>query len=917
MNKARSKIFYLRFIAVNYVILILFLLSNKACAEESHKQNFIPIRAARADTNKDYIPDLLDKTVRVAGRVSFPSKNLDPLYMEAYIQDSTGGIFLYSQKYKYNLALGDSIQATGHIGLYMGQVELDDPIVKIIKSNNKVTPQPIKVSLNKYNAESYEGRLITVDVRVINIVVNNGGTSLSVVERKGGDFVISVYVSKYFLYNKMLAGIKIGDIIQVTGVMGKYDAAIKPDSYYQIYPRFPGDISEEKKKFVFPVKYIIALVGIIIIISLWVISLRTQVKKRTKGLSESEEKFRMLAETVPYLIVIFDENKFLYANPATERITGYSFEELANRKFPDIIHPDYKKNIKGRIESNISDEMYISSHELKIITKSNAIRWLDYSGAMIKYNEKNAFIGTAYDITEKHNIMIELKKFSYAIEQSPLSIIITNTKGNIEYVNPKFSEISGYNFDEVVGQNPRFLKSGETPITVYKELWDAITSGKEWHGEFKDKKKNGEFYWESVSISPVKNEQGEITHYLAIKEDITLRKYIENELIIAKDKAEEMNRIKSSFLANMSHELRTPMNGILGLSDHLELSLEGQEEKEIAHMINSSGKRLMETLNQLIDLARIEAEKQVIYLEPILIASKINDVINLYRINALKKNIILSFNDEFQGATLLIDDSIMTQVLNNLIDNAIKYTDKGSVTVRLRKKLLDGNASVVIEIIDTGIGIPKELLDTIFEEFRQASEGWGRRFEGTGLGLTLTKKFVGLMGGTISVESIFGEGSIFTIEFKEYCDSNTSAVSNNETYFQIDENINKPSLPLVLLVEDDETTKLVTKLFLKDLCNMEFAESGEKAIELAEKNEYQAIFMDINMKGMGGVKATKIIRKNNRRLNTPIVAFTAFAMKGDREKFLEEGFNYYISKPFTKEELIKLFRSIMSENKVG
>ena len=161
-------------------------------------------------------------------------------------------------------------------------------------------------------------------------------------------------------------------------------------------------------------------------------------------------------------------------------------------------------------------------------------------------------------------------------------------------------------------------------------MWDSIISGKEWHGEFKDKKKSGEFFWESVSISPVKNELNEITNYLAIKEDITQKKFIENELIIAKDKAEEMNRIKSNFLANMSHELRTPMNGILGLSDHLELTLKENEEKEIAHMINKSGKRLMETLNQLLDLARIEAEKQDVHLEPTLIAFKINDVINLF-----------------------------------------------------------------------------------------------------------------------------------------------------------------------------------------------------------------------------------------------------------------------------------------------
>lgn len=914
MKNANSKSFHPKNIDLYFAILILFFLTHLVNAEGKHKLNIISIHAAKADTNNDYIPDLLGKEVKVAGRVSFPSKILSSLFLEAYIQDSSGGIFLFSKNYRYDLELGDSVIATGRIGQYMGQVELNDPNVRIIKSTIKRIPQPLSISLNKNNAESYQGTLVKVEVRVINKLSNNGGTSLSVVERNGSDFLFSIFTSKYSADNNILDGINIGDIIEVTGILGKYDGEMKPNSFYQIYPRYTSDIVEERGKTFFLINYIIGLVGILIIVLLWVISLKIQVKKRTKKLSESEEKFRMLAESVSYLIIIFDGNGFLYTNPATEIITGYSSGELKGKKFWDLMHPENKEIVKERGLARISGEKVLANYEIKILTKNDEIKWLDYSAALIKYKDKNALIGTAYDITEKHNIMKELKKFSYAIEQSPLSIIITNTKGDIEYVNPKFSQISGYNFDEVIGKNPRFLKSGETPATVYKELWDSIISGKEWHGEFKDKKKSGEFFWESVSISPVKNELSEITNYLAIKEDITHKKFIENELIIAKDIAEEMNRIKSNFLANMSHELRTPMNGILGLSDHLELTLKENEEKEIAHMINKSGKRLMETLNQLLDLARIEAEKQDIHLEPTLIAFKINDVINLFKINALKKNVTLHFIDEYPGVTLLVDDSIISQVLNNLIDNAIKYTEKGSVTVKLRKKIMEGNDSVIIEIIDTGIGIPKELLGTIFEEFRQASEGWGRKFEGTGLGLTLTKKFVGVMGGTIAVDSIPGKGSILTLTFKTYSapiDNPNQVIDIIAVKNYVNEEI---SLPLILLVEDDDSTKLVSRLFLKDYCVMEFAGSGEEAINLVEKTKYQAIFMDINMKGMGGIEAAKRIKKMKNKSHIPIVAFTAFAMKGDKERFMDEGFDYYISKPFTKEDLIKLYNSIMSVN---
>ncbi|RPI60652.1 MAG: PAS domain S-box protein, partial [Ignavibacteriales bacterium] len=293
----------------------------------------------------------------------------------------------------------------------------------------------------------------------------------------------------------------------------------------------------------------------------------------------------------------------------------------------------------------------------------------------------------------------ETLKLSAAIVQSPTIVVITDPSGNIEYANPKFSEITGYSLEEAKGNNPKILKSGKHKNEFYTGLWKTILSGKTWHGEFQNKKKNGELYWENALIAPLIDSDGNITNFVAVKEDITEKKKMIEELIIAKEKAEEMNRIKSSFFANMSHELRTPMVGILGFSEVLMSEL--KDNPDYLHMIssiNTSGQRLLETLNLILNLSKLEASKVVANLKTQDIIPILKESFGFFKSAADKKGLNYSFIAESTEIFCDVDHLLFTSIFNNLINNAIKFTDDGSVTL----KVASNNKNVVISVIDTG-----------------------------------------------------------------------------------------------------------------------------------------------------------------------------------------------------------------------
>ena len=641
----------------------------------------------------------------------------------------------------------------------------------------------------------------------------------------------------------------------------------------------------------------------------------TERQKLIDELKEREKKFKDLAEMLPQMIFEIDSSgNIIYANKNALEATGYSYEELENGLSAlRIIHPSERDNAYKDIFEILKGKT-LYNREYTILTKNGSTFPSEISASPIQ-SEKGiiGLRGFIIDKTESKKSQEQLRILSRAVEQSPVAIIITDLNGNIEYTNPKFQHVTGYSPDEVIGKNPKILSSGTKPEAEYEILWKTIKSGNDWIGEFRNKKKNGELYWASALISPVKDSKGNITHFLALAEDITERKKTEMELRSAKEKAEEMNRLKSVFLANMSHELRTPMIGILGYAETLYGELKEPVFKEMAATLLKSGNRLKETLNLILDLSRIEANKIDINLTTLDIAQILQEIVKLFEVAAAEKKLKLNLIILDENVVSKLDKRLFIQIVENLINNAIKYTVREYINVYVKRISEHDKEYSVIEIEDTGIGISPENIELIFEPFRQASEGYARDFEGTGLGLTITKKFVELLNGQISVESKLGAGSKFTLKFI------SAVIRKPEISTHIYGEDKEPHMEKkkgnhsLLLVENDIPSIDIIKIYLQNKYNIDSAVNGLTALNMIGEKKYSAILMDIDLGfGMNGIEVAQKIRKIEGYENIPIIAVTAYAMMGDKEKFLNAGCTHYIAKPFDRHALIDLLGEALS-----
>lgn len=491
------------------------------------------------------------------------------------------------------------------------------------------------------------------------------------------------------------------------------------------------------------------------------------------------------------------------------------------------------------------------------------------------------------------------------------------------YINPAIKKLTGYEIEELnrVGfrnliekvKNPRFAG---LPIEIeeLKERIEKKVIG-EWQADYQIKTKNGEYRWLTDSSYPWYDESGKFLGSIGILRDITERMQAEEEIILAKEQAEEMNRLKTNFLSNMSHELRTPMVGILGYSEIMKNESTDTSIKRMSNLIYFSGTRLMETLNIILDLSRLEAGNMELTHNKVELIGLIKTVISNYQEQLTEKNLYMKIDSALSSLYFYTDERMLRNSINNLVNNAVKFTLTGGVKISV-ELTTKPEKKIIIKVIDTGIGISKDDQKIMWEEFRQVSEGFNRSYEGTGLGLTISKKFIQKLGGTIEVESELNKGTIFIISFpaedvKAVYTENVESISGLAIKLVEEEQIK----PKVLVVDDDETSRNVMLRFLKEKCIVECAVDGNDAIIKAGSNNYDAILMDINLgKGMNGLDATQIIRKKDGYDKIPIVAVTAYAMKGDKEEFLQAGCTAYISKPFSKLQFIPFIEDILKIN---
>lgn len=751
------------------------------------------------------------------------------------------------------------------------------------------------------------------------------------------------------------------------------------------------------------------------------------------------------------------ELKTVLDNFSTQVVeTEESYLEALNEFMPDLIISDYEMpEFDGLSALKIQQEKYpfipfiILTGSMNEDTAVECIK----SGAddyVIKEHIKrlgqavlNAIekkkVEKEQKLTEK-----ELLKLSTAVQQSPTIIVITDLKGNVEYVNPKFTQLTGYSYEEAIGQSSSLLKSGEQTDDMYQELWKVISSGKEWHGEFHNKKKNGELFWESASISPIINKQGKIINYLKIASDITEqkkteellreneeqyravvenshngiaiigedfkfiyvnnklcetfgrksieiidkdfreflddeskqlvgdrynkrqqgeevpsayeftvvrkdgekrrveinsvvvedsksrkrtiaqlmditeRKKAEQELLSALERATESDRLKSAFLATISHELRTPLNAIIGFSGLINKDLPIDSIIKFAKTVNLSGQDLLTIVEDLFDIALIESGVSKIRKSEVNLHAVLRDILEVikieqYQINKSDLELNHTISSDAKDLIISTDLSKIKQILMNLLKNALKFTDEGHISYGYSIEEKQGKSMIKFFVEDTGIGIHKDKHGLIFDMFRQGDDSHTRRFGGTGIGLSIAKRLTELLGGELWLESEEGKGSIFY--FTIPCEEIEQLDIKSDVEI-IKEKYNILKAKTILIVEDDEASYEYLKIVLEKYeTNIIWAKDGKTSIKYCKENpNIDIVLMDINMPEMNGYEATKEIKKYSP--NLPIIAQTAYAIAGDREKSINAGCDDYISKPIDKKILYEMLSHHLENKKV-
>jgi PAS domain S-box-containing protein len=648
---------------------------------------------------------------------------------------------------------------------------------------------------------------------------------------------------------------------------------------------------------------------------------RTERELIEEELRESEERYRKVVEFFPGPIFIQSEGKCVFANPAMAKLYGISDpKELYGKIVLDHIPPHLQHIVGSRIEA-INKNIKIPVLEIQLIQVDGTIIDVEVAPTPFIYDKKPAALVLAKDISERKRYEEQLRKLSYAVEQSPTMTVITDKNGYIEYINPRFTQVTGFNPTEVIGKHCSTLGTNGENNQEPPEFVKVIPSGKEWRGEILSLKKTGEVFWEMCVLSPIKNQHGEITHYLKVGEDITQRKHEEQELQKAKAEAEAANHSKSQFLANISHEIRTAMNCINGMTELLYTTEITPAQKEYLELVKSSADSLMNLINDILDLARIEAGKLRLEQLSFDLKALILEIFKIYQLQAEQKG--LQFEawvapevpDNLTG-----DPGRLRQVLANLLGNAIKFTEKGGVTLRIEVQKQSSLAMhILFTVSDTGIGVKPDKIDLLFKNFSQVEGNRINKSNGSGLGLAICKQLVELMNGRIWVESEAGSGSKFSF-MVPFLKSKTAAALGTiryqpkelpeKTLTVLDEKIK------VLVVEDHPVNQRFVSLTLQKIgAEVTLAVSGNKALKILESENFDLILMDVQMPEMDGYETTIRIREQERLTGrrTPIVALTAYAMEEDKKQCFAAGMDSYLIKPINTTQLNSLLTHILKQ----
>jgi PAS domain S-box-containing protein len=674
--------------------------------------------------------------------------------------------------------------------------------------------------------------------------------------------------------------------------------------------------------------------------------LNTIVEQRTKEIAEVKERFQLAVEGSRDALWDWNlETNDAYISDQFAVMLGFEPGELPNssKAWSDLLHPDDKEKAFKTVNDYLENQNDYYESTFRMRTKDGDYKWITGRGKAL-FDEQGKpirFVGFNTDITDRLKYLEQIHEkeelYRTVVENTGTAIIIIEEDTTIRYVNEEFTRLYGASRGEIEGKLSwtTFVDAEDLKrMKYFHDLRRVDPSKAPGSYDFRLINKRGESRYIHITIDMIPGTKRSVASFMdvterrraeqelmqknselsAAEEELKasneelweINKHIERqnrELEEAKEKAQESDRLKSAFLANMSHEIRTPMNGIMGFADLLKnTDLSSNKRQQYLDIIQDSGKRMLNIINELIDISKIEAKQMEVKYEETNVYQLVDSIYAFFKPQAQKKGIYLTHKKGLKSSESIIntDKTKLTQVISNLIANALKFTSKGKVDMGF----FQAGENLKFYVRDTGVGMKSETLTHIFDRFRQGDNGKEGINEGAGLGLSISRAYIEMLGGRIAVKSIFNKGTIFyfTIPFERTEKKTKKAKRPGRSISSIGEN------KVILVAEDDDNSYiLLAELLEGSGFKVLRAVNGKEAIETARKNSsIHAILMDTKMPEMNGLEATEIIKSFKPGL--PIISQSAFASDHDREEAINAGADAYFSKPVSGEELLSVLR---------
>jgi PAS domain S-box-containing protein len=638
--------------------------------------------------------------------------------------------------------------------------------------------------------------------------------------------------------------------------------------------------------------------------------------QRQAEVSQQQQAFKqVLDESQTGISFIDQEERIQHSNRVMEFMLGYPADELHQLRFSDLVHPGESSALKKRMEALLHGKTASLKEEVRMLHKNGSVVYTLFSASAITEDNQRGAVIMLEDISQEkqreQQLLQSVSDYASLLESTDDGICLLSYDYRLRIMNEAFAQKMQmvYHHVPLSGQ----LFSLLVPAREQKTWWQRFSQVIKGESLFVREQytlADGQTLFYNWLMRPVAGTHGMITGISLFVRDVTRQIAREEEISRAREEAERANMAKSRFLATMSHEIRTPLTGIIGMLDLLSDTRLDQQQKQYVQNLRLSSDTLMQIINDVLDYSKIESDKLELVIAPFSVSECIEETFNILHAKAKEKNLRLSYRvDPDIPAELEGDKTRLRQVLINLVGNAIKFTHQGGITVLVKKESCTQEECILqFAVSDTGIGITPEQQQKLFQEFSQADASTFSKYGGTGLGLAISARLISLMNGKIWVQSQEGKGSVFyfTVRFRlpalaqpassTYTDSNLTETVEEE---------NREFIPLKILVaEDNEINQALMKVILSKLgYDAEIVAGGAEAVNRIKSSKIDLIFMDVQMPGMDGLEATAAIRQMKDIDQPIIVAMTAYAMLGDREKCLAAGMDDYISKPVRMQDI--------------